>query len=55
MDKVSCSSIMRPSTCALRAQAQGEDKLLMAQRKILILKLAREARLSKDAGCAIQP
>jgi hypothetical protein len=46
-------SIVRPSTGALRAPAQGEDKLLMALRKILILS-ARASAQSKDAHQTIQ-
>jgi hypothetical protein len=44
---------MRPSTGALCAAAQGEDKLLMALRKILILS-ARASAQSKDAHQTIQ-
>jgi len=51
--KERCRSIARPSTGALCAPAQGEDKLLMALRKILILS-ARVSAQSKDAHRAIQ-
>src|SRR5262249_19004497 len=51
--KERCRSLARPSTGALRAPAQGEDKLLMVLRKILILS-ARASAQSKDAHQTIQ-